>query len=250
MRKERIYTTYINDPKVGETYTIRDLKFTILEEFYKEFSTYKKLQYNIIFEKTGTKKEYGRQDIRIGKIEDYNRPTVCKNGIVGEDMQKEFYPVHNKPFYKYWHSMIIRCFSEYSINKREGICCEEWRYLRNFYDWWVQQKDNNIGYELDKDLICLAQNKDKIYSPTTCLFIPGELNGFFAGYSEKSNIYPIQNGWNVDMHYEGKRFRCNVDTYEEALILKKNKKREWLFKLNDKLHLENNLLNICLKILK
>lgn len=165
-------------------------------------------------------------------------------------MQTKFYPIHNKDFYNCWHLMIIRCFSENKNLKRGAFCCNEWLNLKNFYDWWIKQ-DYKEGYELDKDLITLANHEEKkIYSPNTCLLIPKELNRFFKGYSDKSNIYKINDKWYVDTNYNGERFSSLYLTYEEALSAKKNKKREWFNGLALKLNLNENLKNICLKILK
>ena len=250
MRKERVRKVYIKNPKVSETYTIRDLTFTILSEFYKNCKTYTICFYKIQFKDTLTVKEYSREALRVGKIEDYNRPTIYKKGIVGEDMQTKFYPVHNKTFYSHWHLMIIRCFSEDKNINRGASCCTEWLNLKNFYDWWIQQ-DYKEGYELDKDLIALANHEEgKIYSPNTCLLIPKEVNRFFKGYSDMSNIYEYNNKWYVDTNYNGERFTSWCLTYEEALLAKKNKKREWFNDLASKLNLNENLKDICLKILE
>lgn len=78
MRNKRIRKVYIDNPKVSETYTIRDLTFTILSKFYKNCKTYTIRFYKIQFKDTLTIKEYSREALRVGKIEDYNRPTICK----------------------------------------------------------------------------------------------------------------------------------------------------------------------------
>ena len=239
----------IENPKVLETYIIRDLTFTILSEFYKKCETYTIHFYKIQFKDTLTIKEYSRESLRVGKIEDYNRPTICQKGIVGERMQNLFYPIHQTDFYKLWHRMIIRCYSN-GISNRGSLCCEDWLYLENFYNWFVKQEYKE-GYELDKDLLCLLNKSDKIYSPETCLLIPTELNNFFAGFSDVSGIYKMKDTWRVDTNFNGERYyKSGFKTFEEAKQIRNFIKRKWLLELARSINLSVDLLNIALEILK
>lgn len=79
------------------------------------------------------------------------------------------------PSYSTWHSMIRRCYSEvYHKNKPTyvGTTVEEkWLRLSVFNSWF----ENNYieGWQLDKDLL---SNFGKLYSESTCCFLPNDVN--------------------------------------------------------------------------
>lgn len=74
------------------------------------------------------------------------------------------------PYYRMWHAMRRRCRSDY-----EGcIVCPAWHSFMEFRQW-ADTQGNVEGLELDKDI--LADNyPGKLYSPSTCCFIPKLLN--------------------------------------------------------------------------
>jgi hypothetical protein len=68
----------------------------------------------------------------------------------------------------------------------QGARCE-FPDFRTFVDWAVSQVGYGKGFELDKDLL----SGDKVYSPTTCLYLPRELNVFVKAESVlQSGPYP------------------------------------------------------------
>ncbi len=81
------------------------------------------------------------------------------------------------PFYKKWMSMIYRCYSPaYQLDKPSYIgcvVCDEWLTFSNFKSW--MQAQSWEGNELDKDIL-FADNK--VYSPSTCVFIDRLTNSF------------------------------------------------------------------------
>jgi hypothetical protein len=85
------------------------------------------------------------------------------------------------PFYTKWRNMLIRCYTEKHraryLTYQGCTVCKEWLLFSNFKEW-MESKDW-CGMELDKDLIVLG---NKIYSPSTCIFIPQELNKFMNGH--------------------------------------------------------------------
>lgn len=94
-----------------------------------------------------------------------------------------------------WRSMILRCYNEKYLNKRDTYkdvtVCEEWLNFQNFAEWCVNQKgfksvdQNGRQFQLDKDLLVEG---NKIYSPKTCCFVPTEINCFFlTGVGAKDN---------------------------------------------------------------
>lgn len=82
--------------------------------------------------------------------------------------------------------MVKRCinkeYQELHPCYKKVRLCEDWLVFSNFYKWAsLKYKD---GFCLDKDILCGVG--DKIYSPSTCCFIPRELNNCIV--SLKPNI--------------------------------------------------------------
>lgn len=77
--------------------------------------------------------------------------------------------------YNIWRGIIRRCCSKKykKIHKayNDVEICKEWLIFSNFKKWF---DENYIeGFDLDKDLL---SNGCKLYSPSTCCFIPREIN--------------------------------------------------------------------------
>ena len=113
------------------------------------------------------------------------------------------------PFYEKWKQMIRRCYSDKEKSKNQGYvgvtCCENWLSLQNFKNWMERQdylfKDGTV-LELDKDLLYKG---NKIYSPSTCVFIHHKVNSFIfkedfyakdlplgVTYDKRSGKYQVQ----------------------------------------------------------
>jgi hypothetical protein len=90
--------------------------------------------------------------------------------------------------YKTWTNMLTRCYSEkiheFAPTYKNCIVAEEWYRLSNFKAWMEKQK--YAGIQLDKDFL----SDSKLYSPETCMFIPGWLNKYFR-ITEKQQNLPI-----------------------------------------------------------
>lgn len=83
------------------------------------------------------------------------------------------------PCYTYWKAMITRAYSESYRSSRptyNGVTvCESWLSFMKFREWWT---DHHVdGWHLDKDLVSPGS---KIYSPSTCVYIPQVINSFTA----------------------------------------------------------------------
>ena len=100
--------------------------------------------------------------------------------------------------YKLWQSMLSRCFSErYQTHKPTYKGCNVSDNFLNytfFYDWCQEQigfgKVDEKGryWQLDKDLLFVD---NKIYSETTCVFVPQEINKFFTDSGAKRGENPV-----------------------------------------------------------
>lgn len=86
------------------------------------------------------------------------------------------------PYYSKWNSMIMRCYSDkYHIKKPTYIgctVCNEWLSFMTFRSWMIQQTYLDVDGKilvLDKDLL---DKYNKIYSPSTCVFVTQAVNSF------------------------------------------------------------------------
>lgn len=82
-------------------------------------------------------------------------------------------------YYKAWHHMLERCYSEKFHERyptyKDCSVCSEWLYFSKFKAWMEVQDFH--GKELDKDLIIRG---NKVYSPSTCVFIDKFINKFIG----------------------------------------------------------------------
>jgi hypothetical protein len=89
------------------------------------------------------------------------------------------YVVTNCTYYKRWFRMLSRCYSkklhDRSPTYKDCTVCKSWRTFSNFKAWMEQQ--DWVGKELDKDLLVKG---NKIYSPSTCVFINKRTNMFLT----------------------------------------------------------------------
>ena len=88
------------------------------------------------------------------------------------------------PFYNRWKGLIERCYSQrYQKKNPTYVGCtvhEDWKYFSNFKSW--MQTQDWEGKQLDKDILVRG---NKVYGPTTCVFVTQELNKFFKGAYKK-----------------------------------------------------------------
>ena len=77
--------------------------------------------------------------------------------------------------YKIWTDMIVRCYTDVKgVAYQTATVCDEWHNYQTFAAWCnTQQFFGKDGYELDKDIIFRG---NKIYCPSFCRFVPGEIN--------------------------------------------------------------------------
>ena len=93
------------------------------------------------------------------------------------------------PYYVAWKEMIRRCYScKYHIKRPTYIGCsvvDEWHLFSNFKSW--MQAQDWEGKQLDKDLLF---PDNKIYGPTTCIFLTPKVNSFITDLSSTSGEWP------------------------------------------------------------
>jgi hypothetical protein len=84
------------------------------------------------------------------------------------------------PYYVKWRGAIKRCYSKVYLQQAESYLgctvCEEWKSFNAFKAWVDSQPNRDwINCHLDKDLLLKG---NRVYSPSTCIFIPHNINTF------------------------------------------------------------------------
>ena len=100
--------------------------------------------------------------------------------------------------YKLWSSMLERCFSEKLQTHRPTYkgcnVSDNFLHYSFFYDWCQEQTgfgkvdEKGRSWCLDKDLLITG---NKLYSETTCVFVPQEINLFFTDCGATRGEYPL-----------------------------------------------------------
>lgn len=142
--------------------------------------------------------------------------TICGVGINDADYfvdikgelprvngKRKRYQIFLCPYYSTWRTMITRCYSAKlharQPNYADVRVCDEWHLFSTFRKWMVEQEWE--GKQLDKDVL----GTGKIYSPSTCVFLPRKINNFVVGDSGTSNVYPLGSGFVAKgKNFEGK----------------------------------------------
>ena len=135
----------------------------------------------IQFLKTGYETTVRLTNIRNGYVKDPYLPSVYGVGILGTKYLASINGVQTKE-YKLWCCMLVRCYSNTYKKKYptyEGCeVSDNFKSYEYFYEWCQKQIGfNNEGWQLDKDLLIKG---NKVYSETTCVFLPNEINSLLT----------------------------------------------------------------------
>ena len=168
-----------------------------------------------------------------GHIKCPYEPRVYGVGYLGEG---EYSFLKNKNIYDKWVQMLKRCYDDNYLNKNKSYLnvkvCEEWHNFQNFAKWYEENYYEIEGekMQLDKDILVKG---NKIYSPSTCIFVPQRINNLFE-IKNKSNSLPL----GVSKH--GNKFRTRIDnkyssfdTVEEAFEYYKTYKENLIKQVAD-----------------
>lgn len=158
-------------------------------------------------------------------MQDPHHHIDAKNGcpLCGEDRTKipicgvginDVKGVQNTVLYNTWRKMIMRCYSndkssQLRKDNKRAFLCDDWKYLSKFKEWF----DENYvkGYHIDKDILSKGA---KIYSPSTCCFVPPFINALLVKNDADRGAFPIgvsfdkkNNKFCAQMTKGGKHFR-------------------------------------------
>lgn len=138
-----------------------------------------------------------------------------------------------------WKNMLRRCYHEKGEYKGKVTVCDDWFTYSNYKKWYDENYKPNC--EMDKD-ICGGS----CYSPSTCLFIPREINIFVTNCNNECGFYFEESRNKYQSYcskYKGKRKNIGrFDTKEEAVMHSK------LFKISEINKLMSSIDDISLKI--
>ena len=131
----------------------------------------------IKFLKTGYETTVRLTAIRSGNVKDRYLPSVCGVGMLGAKYPSKINGVRTKE-YGLWKRMLERCYSDAFKNKcptyTDCEVSENFLHYEYFYEWCHKQIGfSNEGCHLDKDLLVKG---NKVYSESTCVFLPQEIN--------------------------------------------------------------------------
>ena len=152
------------------------------------------------FVKTGYETVARLGHIKNGDVKDRYLPSVCGVGIIGTK-----YPVseggRDTKDYALWRSMLERCYSD-SYQKRRPTykgckVSDNFKSYEYFYEWCHSQigfgnDGNGNPFHLDKDLLIKG---NKVYSESTCVFIPSEINLLLVKREASRGEHPIGVYW-------------------------------------------------------
>ena len=151
----------------------------------------------IQFLKTGYEMVTRLDCIKSGLIKDPYSPSVYGIGIVGTKYPSKINGVKTKE-YALWKRMLERCYSDDFKKKRptyEGCkVSDNFKSYEYFYEWCHKQIGfGNQGWHLDKDLLTKG---NKVYSESTCVFIPSEINSLLVKREASRGEHFIGVCWN------------------------------------------------------
>ena len=163
---------------------------------------FKILKYNnsenveIQFTNTGYRKVAVMKEVRNGKVKDPYAPSVYDVGVLGNKYPPSINGRNTKE-YELWQNMLQRCYSD-DFKKKQSTYegCEvsdNFKSYEYFYEWCHSQIGfNNEGWHLDKDLLIKG---NKVYSESTCIFIPKEINQLLTKRTASRGEYLIGVHW-------------------------------------------------------
>ena len=179
--------------------------------------------------------------LRKGQVQDDTLAYHGSGAVM--DLQGKFAGKRTKE-YALWLAMIQRCYNPAAHLKRpryEG--CEVSTYFKlysNFAEWCGSQVGFNIqGFDLDKDLLVKG---NKLYSESTCVFIPKEINIALEKANKLRGDLPIGVSYNSQRGKYAAHMKVNgrskslgrYATVGEAFIAYKAAKERHLKALADK----------------
>ena len=185
--------------------------------------------------------QYG--NVKRGQIKNPYHPSIYGVGYngVGRHITKKG---SDRKMYNTWLSALERSYCEkWHLKQPTYIECttdEFWYNFQNFGDWYEENFNPEFmqGWELDKDILCKG---NKVYSSSTCCFVPHEINTLFTRRDKARGDFPIgitktpQGKYRVILSKNSRHFDLGTyKTVEEAFHAYKVGKELWIKEVADK----------------
>jgi hypothetical protein len=172
-------------------------------------------------------------NIISGGVKNNNRKSVFGIGYIGYGIYKASIKGKHTKCYSIWRGILQRCYYHYKElnNSYKNVqVYDYWHNFQNFAKWF---EENYVeGWELDKDLFSIDK---KIYSPSSCCFIPKEINCLIKEQKETTGTvkikskYKSQIGVNKNHNHIG-----TFNLLDEANNAYKKEKRKHLISIVEK----------------
>lgn len=111
------------------------------------------------------------------------------SSVAGVGINDAGYKIAGCPFYARWLNMMQRCYGKgmQRLNPAYAGCsvCNEWLRFSAFKAW--MEKQDWVGMHLDKDILVIG---NKVYGPTTCVFVTAKTNSLVEKSSCPSPSLP------------------------------------------------------------
>ena len=175
-------------------------------------------------------------------------PRTFGVGYLGEG---KYQPIINKKknlAYKYWISMMERCYSKDFQNKHssyiKSTVCEEWHNFQNFAEWFYENYYEIKGEKMQLENNILMKG-NMIYCPEYSIFAPVRINNLFVkmlNSSDRNGLIGTRKlsngkyGWQcsyINELGEYKRATGTCNTEEEAFELYKEFKENYIKQVAD-----------------
>lgn len=163
-----------------------------LEMTIKVYNSYTNIE--IAFNDGTILKNVFYQQFKSKKVKNPNHPSVYGVGYMGQGEYVAWGGENVVKSYQMWIGMLQRCYDEKTQEKRPTYMgctvSEEWHNYQNFAKWYEEnyKLEYMQGWHLDKDIICPECRQ---YSPTTCAFVPMEVNSMFVNRKKLRGGLPI-----------------------------------------------------------
>ena len=179
-------------------------------------------------------------NIISGGVKNNNRKSVFDIGYIGYGAYKASVNGKHTKCYSIWRGMLQRCYYKYrelNVSYEYVTVCEEWHNFQNFAQWF---EENYVeGWELDKDLLSIDK---KIYSPSSCCFIPKEINCLIKEQKETTGTVKVKDKYKSQI---GKNKIHNhigtFDSLEDANKAYKEEKKKYILSVAEQYKKQLNI---------
>ena len=183
-------------------------------------------------------------DFKKGSIKNPYCPSVYGIGFLGEGEYSAGLNKRHTKEYVLWKNMLKRCYDndyQEKLPTYKGCSvCKEWHNFQNFAKWFNENyyEVDDERMELDKDIFV---KDNKIYSPSTCCFVPQRINKLFTKRQNKRGDLPIGLKYNKKLKIQvscdtgnGRRKHLGYyDTETEAFQVYKEFKENYIKQVAD-----------------